>query len=77
MTYGDDAGYIGIPYDPTEAVPVYGPAPAAESEQETSAPRPAPRASATRDDNANACSSEKVTVPAAGGGERQITVVRC
>jgi hypothetical protein len=75
VTYGDDAGYIGIPYDPTEAVPVYGPAPAEESDQEI-APQPAPRASATRDENGNACSSEKVTVPAAEG-ERQITVVRC
>lgn len=75
VTYGDDAGYIGIPYDPTEAVPVYGPAPAEENDQEA-APPPAPRASASRAENGNACSSEKVTVPAAEG-ERQITVVRC
>ena len=26
-TIGDDVGYIGRPYDPGEAIPVYGPAP--------------------------------------------------
>ena len=39
-------------------------------------PRMPPRASASRDENADACRSERVTVPAADG-ERAITVVRC
>ena len=35
-----------------------------------------PRFSGTRDENADACRSERVTVPSADG-ERAITVVRC
>lgn len=75
ITTGDQSAYIGTPYDPGEAIPVYGPAPAA-GEADPPAPRPMPRLSNTRDDNQEACRSERVTVPAAEG-EREITVVRC
>ena len=71
---GTGYGYIGTPYDPAEIIPVYGPAPAAADEAEPAAAPP--RASAVRDGNADACRSERVTVPAADG-EREITVVRC
>jgi hypothetical protein len=72
---GDGAGYgyIGTPYDPAELIPVYGPAPAVYEADPAPAP---PRASAVREENADACRSERVTVPAAEG-EREITVVRC
>jgi hypothetical protein len=63
------SGYIGMPYDPAEIVPVYGPAPAAEEPAEPA------RAAAPRAEN-DACRSERVTVPSSGG-EREITVVRC
>jgi hypothetical protein len=72
---GAGYGYIGTPYDPTEIIPVYGPAPAVYDYEVEPAAAP-PRASAVRDENAEACRSERVTVPAAGG-EREITVVRC
>lgn len=75
ITTDDEASYIGTPYDPGEAIPVYGPAPAAE-QADPPAPQPIPRLSSTRDENQEACRSERVTVPAAEG-EREITVVRC
>lgn len=75
VTTSDDSAYIGTPYDPGEAIPVYGPVPAA-GEADPPAPQPMPRLSSTRDDNQDACRSERVTVPAAEG-EREITVVRC
>ena len=64
-----------MPYDPAEIIPVYGPAPAVVRRGRTGrcAARALPRA---RDENADACRSERVTVPAADG-EREITVVRC
>jgi hypothetical protein len=78
-TIGDDPayGYIGTPYDPAEAIPVYGPVPA---EADDPAPR-LPSATAARltgpaEENRDACRAEKVTVPS-GEGEREITVVRC
>jgi hypothetical protein len=80
VTFGDDAdypGFIGAPYDPAEAIPVYGPAPAADPAD----PAP-PRAPMTTrvtngpDENRDACRAERVTVPATEG-ERTITVVRC
>ena len=76
LTVDGGVGYIGTPYDPAELIPVYAPAPAIE-EVDESGPAPArPRASMSRDENADACRSERVTVPAADG-EREITVVRC
>jgi hypothetical protein len=74
ITIGGDAGYagyIGTPYDPAETIPVYGPAPAAAAADPAAA-----RLSGPREENADACRSERVTVPAAEG-EREITVVRC
>jgi hypothetical protein len=71
-TYGD-TGYYGTPYDPAEAIPVYAPPSITEL---ADPPAPPPRLSSTREDNADACRSERVTVPASGG-EREITVVRC
>jgi hypothetical protein len=84
FTYGGDlgySGYIGVPYDPAETIPVYGPAPAFD---DVDPPPPPPAAAApatarvsnTSDENRDACRSERVTVPASEG-ERTITVVRC
>jgi len=70
--YGYDPGYIGTPYDPAEAIPVYGPAPDADA--------PAPmtaRAARSVDENRDGCRAERVTVPSGTEGERTITVVRC
>lgn len=82
-TIGDDYGYsyIGTPYDPSEAIPVYGPSPYDQAaDQADPAPPPAPvsssRVTAAGEENRDACRAEKVTVPAAEG-ERAITVVRC
>jgi hypothetical protein len=74
-TDGDGYGYFGTPYDPLEGIPVYSP----PSITDMDAPPPpalAPRMSSTREENGEACRSERVTVPAAEG-EREITVVRC
>ena len=68
-----------MPYDPAEIIPVYGPPPAVEeipADAPYAAPTMPPRFSGPRDENADACRSERVTVPAADG-ERAITVVRC
>ena len=77
-TIGDDVGYIGRPYDPAEAIPVYGPV--YDEPADPPAPRLAPAAAARAidagDDNRDACRAERVTVPA-GDGEREIKVVRC
>jgi hypothetical protein len=79
-TIGDDVGYIGTPYDPSETIPVYGPAPAYDEAPYPPAPRRAPAAAARAidagDDNRDACRAETVTVPARDG-EREIRVVRC
>jgi hypothetical protein len=75
ITTGDDASYFGTPYGPGEAIPVYGPAPVADQD-DPAAPRSMPRLSGARDENQDACRSERVTVPAAEG-EREIIVVRC
>lgn len=68
-------GYIGTPYGPAEGIPVYAPPLIADLD----APPPpalAPRISSTREENGEACRSERVSVPAVEG-EREITVVRC
>jgi hypothetical protein len=84
-TIGGDLGYgyIGIPYDPSEAIPVYGPAPNGPApvygEPADAPARSAPAtARVTNPDNENrdACRAERVTVPS-GNGEREIKVVRC
>lgn len=79
-TIGDDTGYIGRPYDPGEAIPVYGPAPLYDEPADPPAPRLAPAAAARAidagDENRDACRAETVTVPAKDG-EREIKVVRC
>ena len=78
-TIGDDIGYIGVPYDPSETIPVDGP-PIYDDPTEPPARRRVPAAAAravdTGDDNRDACRAETVTVPA-GDGEREIKVVRC
>lgn len=74
ITTDDDSAYIGTPYDPG-AIPVYGPPPVAD-QADPAQRSAAPRLSSTRDENQDACRSERVTVPAAEG-EREITVVRC
>ena len=75
--YADDPGFIGAPYDPAEAIPVYGPAPLADPADPV--PPWAPmiaRVTRATEENRDACRAERVTVPAADG-ERTITVVRC
>ena len=74
ITGDDEAAYFGVPYDPGAAIPVYGPAPLIQNLDP--APPVPPRLSGVRDDNQDACRSERVTVPAAEG-EREILVVRC
>jgi hypothetical protein len=80
--YGD-APYLGTPYDPAEAIPVYAP-PSVYSvpdEDQDAAPpsrRLVPRQTGLREENQDACRSERVTVPETSGeGEREIVVVRC
>jgi len=72
--YGYDAGYVGMPYDPAEMIPVYGPAPAGDPPP--AAPLAA-RAAGAIDENRDGCRAERVTVPSGAEGERTITVVRC
>lgn len=78
---GFAAPYIGTPYDPAEAIPVYGPAPA-DTDPATASADPAPRGIPTArivgpaEENRDACRAEKVTVPSSEG-EREITLVRC
>jgi hypothetical protein len=80
--YGD-APYLGTPYDPAEAIPVYAPPSiyAVPGDDDDAAPpsrRLVPRQSNLRDENQDACRSERVTVPETSGeGEREILVVRC
>ena len=71
-SYG--GSYIGVPYDPGAAIPVYGPAPTANPAIDPP-PRPVPRIG-MRDDGGEACRAERVTVPG-DKGDREITVVRC
>ena len=73
---GNYAGsYIGIPYDPGAAIPVYAPAPLVEPVTDPPPPRPVPRIG-MRDTGGEACRAERVTVPS-DKGDREITVVRC
>jgi hypothetical protein len=73
VTYAGDApSYIGVPYDPSEAIPVYGPA-----YGDTDLAPPSAQVSGTREENAPACRSEQVTVPGETGGDREIMIVRC
>jgi hypothetical protein len=81
--YGD-APYLGTPYDPAEAIPVYAPSSvyAVPAEDQDAAPparrRLVPRQTGLRDESQDACRSERVTVPeTSGDGEREILVVRC
>lgn len=76
VTVGGDVDYIGTPYDPAERIPVYGPSVEIADPPAPDAPPVLPRQAGGREDNADACRAERVTVPAAEG-ERQITVVRC
>jgi hypothetical protein len=76
VTVGGDVDYIGTPYDPAERIPVYGPAVETADPPAPATPPAQPRQAGARDDNADACRAERVTVPAAEG-EREITVVRC
>jgi hypothetical protein len=71
----DEAAYYGTPYDPAATIPVYGPAPLIQDIDPPPPPR-VPRLSSVRDENGEACRSERVIVPAAEG-EREIAVVRC
>ena len=69
-------GYFGTPYDPAaEGIPVYSP-PSITDLDVPPPPALPPRLAGTREENGEACRSERVTVPAAEG-EREITVVRC
>lgn len=73
---GSYAGsYIGVPYDPGAAIPVYAPAPLVEPVLDPPPPRPVPRIG-MRDDGGETCRAERVTVPG-DKEDREITVVRC
>ena len=73
---GSYAGsYIGVPYDPGAAIPVYAPAPLVAPVLDPPPSRPVPRIG-MRDDGGEACRAERVTVPG-DKGDREITVVRC
>jgi hypothetical protein len=80
--YGD-APYLGTPYDPAEAIPVYAPPSVYQvppDDQDATPPsrRLVPRQTGLREENQEACRSERVTVPETSGeGEREILVVRC
>jgi hypothetical protein len=80
--YGD-APYLGTPYDPAEAIPVYAPPSVYQvppDGQDATPPsrRLVPRQTGLREENQEACRSERVTVPETSGeGEREILVVRC
>lgn len=76
VTVGPDYGYIGIPYDPGEQIPVYVPAPLADPGADPSFPRYLPRVTNVGEPNGEACNSERVIVPATEA-EREILVVRC
>ncbi len=75
LTVGGEVEYIGIPYDPAERIPVYGPTTETDDPAPVRAQPAASRLSGSQE-NGDACRSERVTVPAAEG-EREITVVRC
>jgi hypothetical protein len=68
--------YIGVPYDPGAAIPVYGPAPQIDPGIDPAPPWPAPRVWGMRDEGGEACRAERVAVPG-DAGDREITVVRC
>ena len=77
VTYGGDGWAISAsPYDPAEGIPVYGPATSTDVRPETARPPRRRALPARARTTANACRSERVTVPASEG-EREITVVRC
>ena len=70
-------GYFGTPYDPSaDGIPVYTPPSITDLDAPLPPPALVPRISSTREENGEACRSERVTVPATEG-EREITVVRC
>jgi hypothetical protein len=75
VTIGEDWGYVGTSYDPAEAPYRYTP-PAILNVSDPPAPRAVPHLSSVRDDNQDACRSERVTVPAREG-DREITIIRC
>jgi hypothetical protein len=83
FTTDGDTSYLGTPYDPAEAIPVYVPpqvysVPAEEQDATPPTRRLVPRQSSLRDETQDACRSERVTVPeTSGAGEREILVVRC
>lgn len=75
ITGEDEGAYFGMPYDPGAAIPVYGPGPLIQN-VDPAPPLASPRLSVARDENQEACRSERVTLPASEG-EREILVVRC
>jgi hypothetical protein len=81
--YGDVPYYLGTPYDPAESIPVYAPpsvysVPAEDEDAAPASRQLVPRQSGLREENRDACRSERVTVPESNGnGEREINVVRC
>jgi hypothetical protein len=73
-TWDDGAysgSYIGVPYDPGAAIPVYGPGPAIDPTIDPPVPT-----IGMRDTGGEACWAERVTVPG-DKSDREITIVRC
>jgi hypothetical protein len=75
FTTWDDGSYIGVPYDPGAAIPVYAPGPEIDPTIDPPPPGPVPRIG-MRDEGGEACRAERVTVPGSSG-DREITIVRC
>ena len=75
ITTGDDWGYFGTPYGPGETAAAYTP-PSILNVSDPPARQVAPRLSGARDDNQDACRSERVSVPVRDG-DREITIIRC
>ena len=73
VTIGTDGSFYGAPYDPSDEIPVYGPVPVGAD-----APLGPVLSQIPALDTPRGCRAERVIVPAAtGGGEGEITIVRC
>jgi hypothetical protein len=76
VTVGSDASFYGMPYDPSDDIPVY--APPVLGSADLTVPPSALSLRAPLPDEPIGCRAEHVRVPSASGaGEREVTIVRC